>query len=176
MAQALSHSASAADIALTPEDLQHAKLTAAQKVALRRQVTRRFRGGVTPYLSPLIKTSDAVRKQFVPEYLEGLEFGRAAPFEEGKDNRGIYGLERVYADRAVSPPYFDCAAYCRYCFKKTRTLAGDGQLHVGRATSRRALAFIACNSASIRCLSPGATTRAPECSKASWTECPVLIT
>jgi KamA family protein len=133
---------SVADAALTPDDIQDAQLTAEQKVALRRQVTRRFRGGVTPYLSSLIKASEPIRKQFVPQYLEGLEFGRAAPFEEGKDNRGIYGLERVYADRAVLTPYFDCAAYCRYCFKKTRTLAGEGRV-MSESDISRALAFIA---------------------------------
>jgi lysine 2,3-aminomutase len=133
------------DVALTPEELHDAKLTADQKVALRRQVTRRFRGGVTPYLSSLIKASEPIRKQFVPEYLEGLAFGRSAPFEEGKDNRGIYGLERVYADRAVLTPYFDCAAYCRYCFKKTRTLAGNGRV-MSEADISQALAFIASDS------------------------------
>jgi KamA family protein len=127
---------------ITPEDLAKSGLSAEQRIALRRQVTQRFRGGVTPYLSSLIKSSDAIRKQFVPEYLEGLDFGREAPFEEGKNNRGIYGLERVYQDRAVLTPYFDCAAYCRYCFKKTRTLAGDGQV-MTRDDLARALAYIA---------------------------------
>lgn len=140
MSEVLSHSEYHS--ALRPEDLQEAGLSPDQKVALRRQVTRRFRGGVTPYLSGLIKGSEAIRKQFVPDYLEGLEFGRAAAFEEGKDNHGIYGLERVYADRAVLTPYFDCAAYCRYCFKKTRTLAGNGRLMTENDISR-ALAFIA---------------------------------
>jgi KamA family protein len=127
---------------ITPEELTTGGLSAEQRMALRRQVTRRFRGGVTPYLSSLIKTSEAVRRQFVPDYLEGLDFGRETPFEEGKNNRGIYGLERVYQDRAVLTPYFDCAAYCRYCFKKTRTLAGDGRV-MSQDDIARALAYIA---------------------------------
>ena len=130
------------DLPPTPEELQNRPLTPAEQISLRRQVTHQFRGGVTPYLSSLIKSSEAVRKQFVPDYLEGLTFGRAAPFEEGKENNGIYGLERVYADRAVLTPYFDCAAYCRYCFKKTRTLAGDGRV-MTENDIQRALAFIA---------------------------------
>jgi lysine 2,3-aminomutase len=147
MSQALSHDLHSVERSvqpaeLRPEDLQYATLTAEQKVALRRQVTRRFRGGVTPYLSALIKSSEPVRKQFVPEYFEGLAFGREAPFEEGRENRGIYGLERVYADRAVLTPYFDCAAYCRYCFKKTRTLAGDGRV-MTESDIARALAYVA---------------------------------
>ena len=102
-------------------------LSLEDKISLRRRVTARFRGGSTPYLSKLIKTSPAIQKQFVPTYHEGFEFGTEAPFEEGRENHGIYGLERIYADRALLTPYFDCAAYCRYCFKKTRTLAGDGR-------------------------------------------------
>jgi KamA family protein len=133
---------SGADVALAPDEIRGAPLSNEQKVMLRRQVTRHFRGGVTPYLSGLVKKSEAIRKQFVPEYFEGLKFGRAEPFEEGKDNRGVYGLERIYADRAVLTPYFDCAAYCRYCFKKTRTLAGDGRT-MSEADIGRALAYIA---------------------------------
>lgn len=140
MSEVLSHADHQS--ALRPEELHDAHLTPEDKIALRRQVTRRFRGGVTPYLSGLIKESEAIRRQFVPDYLEGLEFGRAAAFEEGKDNHGIYGLERVYADRAVLTPYFDCAAYCRYCFKKTRTLAGNGRV-MTEGDVDRALAFIA---------------------------------
>ena len=124
-----------------PDDLDQDPLLPEEKVALRREVTHRFRGGVTPYLSSLIKSSEAVRKQFIPSYLEGLEFGREQPFEEGKENRGIYGLERIYEDRAVLTPYFDCAAYCRYCFKKTRTLAGDGRTMTAEDI-RAALAYI----------------------------------
>ncbi len=111
------------------------------KIDLRRAVTRRFRGGGTPYLTSLIRSSEAIRKQFVPTYHEGLAFGNEAPFEEGRENKGIYGLERIYEDRAVLTPYFDCAAYCRYCFKKTRTLAGDGRV-MSQADMAEAIAYI----------------------------------
>ena len=94
----------------------------------RQEVTRRFRARLTPELSALTKQSEAVALQFIPDARELVEFGGTeAPFEEGRLNHGIYGLERLYADRAVITPYFDCSAYCRYCFKKTRTLAGDGR-------------------------------------------------
>ncbi len=132
----------APEIRITPEEFERDGLSPQEQVMLRRQVTQRFRGGMTPYLSALVKTSDAVRRQFVPEFYEGLAFGREAVFEEGKDNRGIYGLERVYEDRAVLTPYFDCAAYCRYCFKKTRTLAGNGKV-MSPENIRDALAYIA---------------------------------
>jgi KamA family protein len=94
----------------------------------RRDVVARFRARLTPDLSALVKRSPAVARQFLPDAMELVDFGGTeAPFEEGKLNRGIYGLERLYNDRAVLTPYFDCSAYCRYCFKKTRTLAGDGR-------------------------------------------------
>lgn len=117
------------------------RLTEQQKIDLRRSVTKRFRGGGTPYLTSLIRSSEAIKRQFVPTYHEGLAFGNEAPFEEGRENRGIYGLERIYEDRVVLTPYFDCAAYCRYCFKKTRTLAGDGRV-MSRDDIANAMAYI----------------------------------
>lgn len=117
------------------------RLTEQQKIDLRRSVTKRFRGGGTPYLTSLIRSSEAIKRQFVPTYHEGLAFGNEAPFEEGRENRGIYGLERIYEDRVVLTPYFDCAAYCCYCFKKTRTLAGDGRV-MSRDDIANAMAYI----------------------------------
>ena len=94
----------------------------------RREVVERFRARLTPEIARLGKLQPAIARQFVPDAAELIEFGGTdAPFEEGKLNHGIYGLERLYRDRAVITPYFDCAAYCRYCFKKTRTLAGEGR-------------------------------------------------
>jgi lysine 2,3-aminomutase len=94
----------------------------------RRDLVARFRARLTPELAKLARQHPAIARQFVPDLRELVEFGGTPePFEEGKLTRGIYGLERVYEDRAVITPYFDCSAYCRYCFKKTRTLAGDGR-------------------------------------------------
>ncbi|WP_428241058.1 KamA family radical SAM protein [Gynuella sp.] len=92
------------------------------------EVNEQFRDSTTRYIKNLMTQSEAIRKQFEPSFYEALEFGRPQPFEEGKDNSGIYGLERIYEDRAVLTPYFGCASYCRYCFKKTRTLAGTAKL------------------------------------------------
>ncbi|HEX5752033.1 MAG TPA: radical SAM protein [Archangium sp.] len=92
------------------------------------EVKSRFRYATTRYIKNLMEQSDAVRKQFEPSFYELMDFGKEQPFEEGKDNSGIYGLERIYEDRAVITPYFGCASYCRYCFKKTRTLAGDNKV------------------------------------------------
>lgn len=91
------------------------------------RVHKRFRTKISPYLGKLVKNSEAIARQFLPDREEMISFGTDAPFEEGKDNQGIYGLERIYEDRAVLTPYFECSAYCRYCFKKTRTLAGEAK-------------------------------------------------
>jgi lysine 2,3-aminomutase len=102
-------------------------------------VTRRFRARLTPELSSLVKSSTAVARQFLPDVRELIDFGGTeAPFEAGKFNHAIYGLERVYADRAVITPYFDCSAFCRYCFKKSRTLAGEGRRMTGDDIERAA--------------------------------------
>ncbi len=92
------------------------------------ELAKRFRARLTPELSRLTKAHPAIARQFLPDRRELIEFGGTdAPFEEGKLNHGIYGLERLYVDRAVITPHFECSAYCRYCFKKTRTLAGGGR-------------------------------------------------
>lgn len=94
-------------------------------VAERAAILKRFHARLTPELSRLVKAQPAIARQFLPDARELIEFGGTeAPFEEGKLNHGIYGLERLYVDRAVITPHFECSAYCRYCFKKTRTLAG----------------------------------------------------
>ncbi|PWK07947.1 KamA family radical SAM protein [Tumebacillus permanentifrigoris] len=98
-----------------------------QEREMQKEVLKKFRSKISPSLAKIVKQSDAVRKQFVPSPYEALDFGTDAPFEEGKMNRGIYGLERIYEDRAVLTPYFECSAYCRYCFKKTRTLGGEAK-------------------------------------------------
>ncbi len=94
----------------------------------RKEVHKKFRAKISPYLASLMKKSPYVAKQFVPDPLELEEFGTEAPFEEGRENSSVYGLERIYADRVVLTPYFECSAYCRYCFKKTRTLGGNGKM------------------------------------------------
>ncbi len=101
-------------------------LSSSQRAA-QKEVLHRFRAKTSPHISALIKASDAVARQFLPSPQELETFGTESPFEEGKNNRGIYGLERIYEDRAVLTPYFECGAYCRYCFKKTRTLAGEAK-------------------------------------------------
>ncbi|WP_330925110.1 4Fe-4S cluster-binding domain-containing protein [Candidatus Sororendozoicomonas aggregata] len=90
------------------------------------QVNMIYKSATTPYLQSLMQKSNAIREQFEPSYLEALGGGRDEPFEEGKKQKGIQGVERIYKDRIVLTPHFNCASYCRYCFKKKRTLQGIG--------------------------------------------------
>lgn len=109
----------------TPADLD--QLNDDDRRILTTQINQKFKTTTTRYIKELMGKSDAIRKQFQPTFYEGLDFGRERPFEAGKHNSGIYGLERIYEDRAVLTPFFGCASYCRYCFKKVRTLGGGSE-------------------------------------------------
>ncbi|MCB0327355.1 MAG: radical SAM protein [Bdellovibrionales bacterium] len=107
-------------------------------------VRQEFKTKISPYLAKLTKKSEAISKQFVPDPREADDFvgSTRAPFEEGKLNQGIYGMERIYEDRVLLTPYFECSAYCRYCFKKTRTLGGEAKA-MNRAQLDQAFEYIA---------------------------------
>ncbi|MGE0078298.1 MAG: KamA family radical SAM protein [Bacteroidales bacterium] len=77
---------------------------------------------ITPYLKKLILKYDSIRKQFLPSPLELQTNGTDTPFEEGKKTSEVYGLERLYRDRVLLTPHFDCPAYCRFCYKKSRVM------------------------------------------------------
>jgi KamA family protein len=79
---------------------------------------------ITSYLREMMKHSEALRKQYLPSPDEGSSNGTPTPFEEGKESAKTYGLERVYRDRVLIAPNFECPAYCRYCYKKSRVLRG----------------------------------------------------
>ncbi|MBD3290655.1 radical SAM protein [candidate division KSB1 bacterium] len=78
----------------------------------------------TVYLKKLMKKSEAIRKQFLPSSKELSTIGTPTPFEEGKETSKTYGLERLYRDRVLMTPFFDCPAYCRFCYKKSRVMRG----------------------------------------------------
>lgn len=77
---------------------------------------------ITPYLKKLILRYESIRKQFLPSPDEAYTNGTATPFEEGKKTSHVYGLERLYRDRVLLTPHFDCPAYCRFCYKKSRVM------------------------------------------------------
>ncbi len=88
------------------------------------QVVTKYPVKITGYLRELMKHSEAVRIQYLPSPAEIETNGTPIPFEEGKESAKTYGLERVYRDRVLIAPNFDCPAYCRYCYKKSRVLRG----------------------------------------------------
>lgn len=109
----------------------------------RQDVIRDFRARLSPHIAHLAKRSDAVRRQFVPDIRElDNDHLVADPFESGRDYMGLNGVERIYRDRVVLTPHFDCSAYCRYCFKKTRTLGGMGERDMSDADIDAAIAHI----------------------------------
>ena len=79
---------------------------------------------ITSYLRKMMKHSEALKKQYLPSPEEYGDNGTPTPFEEGKESAKTYGLERVYRDRVLIAPNFECPAYCRYCYKKSRVLRG----------------------------------------------------
>lgn len=88
------------------------------------RVMQKYPARLSPFLKKLAAHSEAVRKQYLPSPDELITKGSATPFEEGKKTSKTYGLERLYRDRALLTPHFDCPAYCRFCYKKSRVMRG----------------------------------------------------
>ncbi|MBI9067847.1 MAG: radical SAM protein [Salinivirgaceae bacterium] len=86
------------------------------------QVKDKYPVKLTPHIEKLARESEAIRLQYLPHPKEIISYGTATPFEEGKKASKIYGLERLYRDRVLITPHFDCPAYCRFCYKKSRVM------------------------------------------------------
>jgi lysine 2,3-aminomutase len=93
-----------------------------EDIEVLKSVMEKYPVKYTSYLLRLFETSEAVRKQFLPSCSENKTSGTPTPFEEGKDASATYGLERLYRDRVLITPNFDCPAYCRFCYKKSRVM------------------------------------------------------
>lgn len=88
------------------------------------RVMEKYPARITGFLKHLMEKSEFVRKQYLPSPLEIETIGTPTPFEEGKHSSKTYGLERLYRDRVLLTPHFDCPAYCRFCYKKSRVMRG----------------------------------------------------
>ncbi len=86
------------------------------------EVIRKYPVKLTPFLIKQFSKSEAIRKQYLPHISEITTEGTPTPFEEGKKASKTYGLERLYRDRVLITPNFDCPAYCRFCYKKSRVM------------------------------------------------------
>ena len=89
-----------------------------------KEVMKKYPAKISPFLKKLAARSEAIRKQYLPSPDEFTTKGTETPFEEGKKTSKTYGLERLYRDRALLTPHFDCPAYCRFCYKKSRVMRG----------------------------------------------------
>jgi len=93
-----------------------------QDIKILEQVKQKYPVKYTTFLKKLFESSEAIRKQFLPSVHELTTNGTSTPFEEGKKASKTYGLERLYRDRVLITPNFDCPAYCRFCYKKSRVM------------------------------------------------------
>lgn len=110
-------------VELTDDELYYFAKTDAERKIID-EVVKQYPVRITAYLRQLMRNSEAIRKQYLPSPKEMETIGISAPFEEGKRTANVYGLERVYRDRVLIAPNFECPAYCRYCYKKSRVLRG----------------------------------------------------
>ncbi len=73
---------------------------------------------ITPHLEKLAKKSQAIRKQFYPSKKElKLEGKSRDPLKE-EQRSPVKGLIHRYQNRALILLTLDCAAYCRFCFRR----------------------------------------------------------
>jgi KamA family protein len=93
-----------------------------EDIEIIKKVREKYPVKYTSFLHKLFEKSEAIRKQFLPSPQEHTTNGTATPFEEGKKASKTYGLERLYRDRVLITPHFDCPAYCRFCYKKSRVM------------------------------------------------------
>jgi lysine 2,3-aminomutase len=99
---------------------------------------------LTPHLVELIRTSEAVAAQYLPdprEFAPAAPSGQRVPFA-GLLSTGCGAVERIYRDRCVLLPVSACPAYCRFCFRKFhRHRARSGPR--GFDALNRALSYVA---------------------------------
>lgn len=94
------------------------------------EVLEKYPAKFTGHLLALMKKSGPVARQFLPNKIELATYGTIAPFEEGLHASEIYGVERLYTDRAIITLTFNCPAYCRFCFRKSRVLRNKPEMSI----------------------------------------------
>lgn len=106
-------------IVVSVEDLEKCagiRVPKNQKAQLQR-VIKKYPVKFTDFLIKLFKRNPDVAKQFIPSVDELKTVGIHRPWV-GKVETGIHGLERMYTDRCIIMPIFQCPAYCRHCVRK----------------------------------------------------------
>lgn len=95
-------------------------------------VAQKFKIGITSFLLSLADADNPncpIRKQIIPS----VEELHSKP-EESDDPLGdkrsspVYGLTHRYPDRVLVYPTYECATYCRHCFRRKKVGHCDGRL------------------------------------------------
>ena len=73
---------------------------------------------ITPHLEKLAKKSKAVRKQFYPSKEEEKFQGKSFDPLKEEERTPIKGLIHRYPNRVLILLTLNCAAYCRFCFRR----------------------------------------------------------
>jgi len=97
------------------------KLTEKEKQEIKK-VTGKFRMGISPYYLGLIVQNDPdcpIRKQAIPSINELTVRKEELIDPLGDEKRSpIKGITHRYPDRLLLYPTYQCASYCRHCFRR----------------------------------------------------------
>lgn len=108
-------------------------------------VTEKFRMGITPYYLGIIDKNDPgcpIRKQAVPSVEELIV--REGELDDpigDMVHSPVEGVVHRYPDRALLFPTYECASYCRHCFR--RRIAGGKDKSLSEAELKKAIDYIA---------------------------------
>lgn len=124
--------------------LVRAGVLAPERTAALEAVARRHAVAVAPDLCALIDPADPadpVARQYVPDEAEltGRPEERGDPIGDAA-HMPVEGLVHRYPDRVLLMPGAACAAYCRFCFRRTRV--GTGAAALGPAELDACLDYI----------------------------------
>ena len=73
---------------------------------------------ITAHLEKLAQKSKAIRKQFYPSKEELKNQGKTSDPLKEERNSPIKGLIQRYPNRVLVLLTLNCAAYCRFCFRR----------------------------------------------------------
>lgn len=115
-----------------------------QEVEEIKQLSQRFRWGISPYYLSLIDfddySSSPIYKQAVPSILEAWDpYGQADPMCETETSPASR-VTRRYPDRLIINVTNQCAMYCRHC--QRRRNFGEEDLHCTRQQMEEALEYV----------------------------------
>ena len=107
-------------------------------------MTARFRMGITPYYLSLIDKNNPdcpIRKQAIPTINELNVREEELPDPLGDERRSpIKGITHRYPDRLLLYPTYQCAMYCRHCFR--RRIVGQSDKTLTSEEMDKAIAYI----------------------------------